>query len=457
MANININSTKAPAIAAELAVLQYFTGKVATDEFYFNSLVEFGTLQNDYYAKMGVASPRLGAFEAMGKELALANPGKVAGVTANPTAFFADAYNEMFGHAGGPDQVQHFVDQYNYFVGIYTNAGMSDVTTQAAGAALGQMLGFAVQEDGTPYNEGVENFLSDASDESITYGKSLFDYESDSIIVEVPVIVEVPGPTVYVPVPGPTVYVPVPGPTEYVPVDQPDPIFKTFDTIELGSSKFVNATAGDDGSGGLHFGDGTTPGTGMIVAHEIDLDGVTVMASLRPRQTDGYVYQPKDTVVDDNTITANYIVAAGTQQIATGSFADNATRSGQALAFQFGSEGESFAELYDAGYTAHIAFDLDPTAGINYTGGEYIGVVQLDGTLDFDNTSGGPDITDNGGNIYVAGNSTLYGFRPGGLANANDGNQFTDHFYWMKDGVEVVGVVTNVTLDTGNLDWLHQY
>lgn len=411
--------------APGLAISQFFLGVTPVDEAKFNSLADFVAMQETDYASRGAVDPQLAGYEALGRGFA-GDPAFASSLElgTDATSFFSTTYEEVFGRAGGADQVQHFVNQENYFKGIYTAAGLSDAdaAAQARGAALGQLIGHAVQDESTPYGQGVANFYADASDGTVAYGQSLF--------------------------------VPPAGPVE---VDTLDPNFATFDTIELGSSKFVNATAGDDGSGGLHFGDGTTPGTGMIVASEIDFDGVTVMASLRPRQTDGNVYQAKETFVSDNTITANYIAAAGTQQIATGSFADNATRTGQALSFQFGSEGASFAELYEAGYTAHIAFDLDASAGIDYVGAEYIGAVQSDGTLDFENTGTGPNITDNGGNTFVAGNSTLYGFRTGGLQNADDGNQFTDHFYWMKDGVEVVGVVMNVTLDTSNVSWLHEY
>lgn len=56
--------------------------------------------------------------------------------------------------------------------------------------------------------------VQQAADETSEYLQD----QVETIIVEVPVIVEVPGETVYVPVPGDTVYVPVPGETVYVPV-----------------------------------------------------------------------------------------------------------------------------------------------------------------------------------------------------------------------------------------------
>ncbi len=56
-----------------------------------------------------------------------------------------DAYSSVFGHAGSAAQVQHFVDQLNFYEGLYTASGVfgnaSNVDLLARGAVYGQMLG----------------------------------------------------------------------------------------------------------------------------------------------------------------------------------------------------------------------------------------------------------------------------------------------------------------------------
>ena len=98
----------------------------------------------------------------------------------NATDFFTTSYNDVFGHAGTADQVQHFVDQENYFKHIYTGAGLSaaDAASQARGAALGQLIGVAVEDGSTPYGLGVANFYGDAADGNFVYGKALSAYSA---------------------------------------------------------------------------------------------------------------------------------------------------------------------------------------------------------------------------------------------------------------------------------------
>lgn len=86
----------------------------------------------------------------------------------------------------------------------------------------------------------------------------------ETIIVEVPVIVEVPGNTVYVPVPGDTVYVPVPvpGPTVYVPTEPEHQVtFFLSQDLPLHSTKNY---AGVE----LGFGAGNLPTTYSYVVDE---------------------------------------------------------------------------------------------------------------------------------------------------------------------------------------------
>ena len=65
--------------------------------------------------------------------------------TAGDAKLVTDAFGSVFGHAGSAAQVQHFVDQLNFYEGIYTAAGVfgdaSNVDLLARGAVYGQMLG----------------------------------------------------------------------------------------------------------------------------------------------------------------------------------------------------------------------------------------------------------------------------------------------------------------------------
>ena len=166
--------------AAGMAVSQFFLG-ATPDETHFNDLSDFTTLQENYYAAHGAVDPQLAGYEAIGRSFASdpAFASKLA-LGTDATSYFATTYAGLFGHAGGAEQVQHFVDQENYFIHIFTNAGMSaeDAASQARGAALGQLIGFAVQDGTTSYGQGVANFYGDAADGNIVYGQSLFAYSS---------------------------------------------------------------------------------------------------------------------------------------------------------------------------------------------------------------------------------------------------------------------------------------
>lgn len=164
--------------AAGLAVSQFFLG-VTPDEAKFDSLSSFVTTQETYYAAHGAIDPQLAGYEAIGRSFAAdASFASSLSLATTATDYFTTTYNTVFGHAGSAGQIQHFVDQENYFKNIYTHAGLSlsDAGAQARGAALGQLIGFAVQDDTTPYGKGVANFYGDASDGNVAYGQSLFSY-----------------------------------------------------------------------------------------------------------------------------------------------------------------------------------------------------------------------------------------------------------------------------------------
>ena len=98
--------------------------------------------------------PSIYAFQALGVALAsgprfqdtFGPANAVYPVSTVGDVHFVDAaYVSVFGHAGTAAQIQHFVDQLNYFETLYTAARVfgstSNIDLLARGAIYGQMLG----------------------------------------------------------------------------------------------------------------------------------------------------------------------------------------------------------------------------------------------------------------------------------------------------------------------------
>lgn len=136
------------------------------DDAQLNILIEFTTPQYAYGQQIGVMSPSVYAFEALG--LALASTANLFQNTYGPSnsiypnttigdaQFVTDAYNDVFGHPGNSAQVQHFVTQLNFFEDIYTASGSfgsaANVNLSARSAIYGQMLGVRAEVD--PFGPG---------------------------------------------------------------------------------------------------------------------------------------------------------------------------------------------------------------------------------------------------------------------------------------------------------------
>jgi probable HAF family extracellular repeat protein len=120
-----------------------------------NILVAFTTSQYAYGQQIGVMDPVVYAYEALGVALAstathfentfgTSNPA-YPNSAAGDAQFAADSYASVFGHPGTSAQVQHFVDQLNFFEALYTASGSfgsaANVDLLARGAIYGQMLG----------------------------------------------------------------------------------------------------------------------------------------------------------------------------------------------------------------------------------------------------------------------------------------------------------------------------
>jgi hypothetical protein len=150
-----------PSASATIVYTAEFGSAPSASE--VNVLVEFLEPQFAFAQQIGVMDPAIYAFEALGVALASTavhfqntfgpnNPNYPAS-TVGDVLFVVDAYAHVFGHAGSAAQVQHFVDQVNYFEALYTAAGVfgsaSNIELLARGAIFGQMLGIESIPNGT--------------------------------------------------------------------------------------------------------------------------------------------------------------------------------------------------------------------------------------------------------------------------------------------------------------------
>ena len=100
---------------AALLISQIVLGKVPVNGAKLDSLAAFAQDQFDYYSSLGVARPELGPYEALGRgfastpEFAALSNGKEDG------QFVTDVYVLAFGNGPTSPQVQHFINQIEYF------------------------------------------------------------------------------------------------------------------------------------------------------------------------------------------------------------------------------------------------------------------------------------------------------------------------------------------------------
>ena len=117
-------------------------------------LVQFNSAQFAYGVQIQTQDPIVYVYSALGQALAEASDtGSTAfkstwGPIAIPSdaTFAVQAYANVFGVAGLPAQIQHFVDQLNFYESIYTASGAfgtdaNRIDLLARGAIFGQMLG----------------------------------------------------------------------------------------------------------------------------------------------------------------------------------------------------------------------------------------------------------------------------------------------------------------------------
>lgn len=129
-----------------------------------NLLADFNTIQYAYGHNIGVFSPKVYVYEALGLALAeqsdtgsMAFKSKYGPSTIwSDVTFVTQAYFDVFGVNPTTAQVQHFTDQVNFFKNLYIGSGAfgSDfirIDLLARGAVYGQMIGF--QAPGSPEPE----------------------------------------------------------------------------------------------------------------------------------------------------------------------------------------------------------------------------------------------------------------------------------------------------------------
>ena len=147
---------------AALLISQIVLGKVPASEQKLTDLTNFAQAQFNAYAAKGVAQPELGPYEALGRGFS-GTPefAAILAAAGSDGQFVTNIYVESFGTQPSAGQVQHFVDQINYFKGIYQAAGLSaaDATLQAHGAVLGQIVGTAALVQGGPLDTAAEIWL----------------------------------------------------------------------------------------------------------------------------------------------------------------------------------------------------------------------------------------------------------------------------------------------------------
>lgn len=143
-----------------------------------DALATFASNQFQYYSGQHVTSPELGPYEALGMGLSGTPQFAQRFSMLDDVTFVKLNYQAVFGRAATSDQVNHFEDQMDYFSDLYLGAGIaSDLAhLRARGAALGQMLGFAAQDQGNDFAIAAKAFLVDASDGEVAYGTSLMNW-----------------------------------------------------------------------------------------------------------------------------------------------------------------------------------------------------------------------------------------------------------------------------------------
>ncbi len=390
---------------AVLVVSNFFAGTTPLTDFDMSRLLSTIPTQEAAYAAAGSVDPQLAGYESLGRAFAAKYPGPTL-VDYTDDWFIVNTYGNAFGHDATPAQKQHFLDQESYFKSLYAGLGISDsdATIQARGVVIGQILAWAVREEGSRLNLAVDNATTSYLKGNFEYGKSVYDYAPDPIA---PVV-----------------------------IDKADVVAQSFGTIDA---------LHKNGGGGLLFGDGTTQAVGLQTVVD-PTSGWTIASGTSPRQSVEGNFRPDKVSFDGVTLTVDHRLPSGAQDDANGSQADNAARGANSWSFTFGNSKTTLAELVDAGNKMVIGIDQDGTAGVSRL--VLTSFKANDGTIDFKDSTGLIQITDSGGNANTVANSEQQNFfLAGGVAALTNGAQFSNSFeVFDANGVKIVGVIENWTL-----------
>ena len=164
-----------------LIVSSFVEGVIPATVARLESLSNFAEDQFLAYQERGVQNPSLGSYEALGLGFSVTTEFQDKYGALTEPAFILKAYADVFGRQATGAQADHFQAQIDYFEMLYAGAHIPEATAEmmAKGAALGQMLGFAVLEeaDKQPYLAQAQAFLADAADGVVTMGKPLAFYD----------------------------------------------------------------------------------------------------------------------------------------------------------------------------------------------------------------------------------------------------------------------------------------
>ena len=160
-----------------LIVANFVNGGTPATAAKLADLAAFAKLQYVAYQNQGVADPGLGPYEALGRGFAETAAFQTKYGAQSESVFISTSYKAVFGFDATVSQQKHFQDQIDYFEMIYVKANLSESQAEilAKGAVLGQMLGVATLQGPSthPYLLEATNFLIDASDGVVSYGKPL--------------------------------------------------------------------------------------------------------------------------------------------------------------------------------------------------------------------------------------------------------------------------------------------
>jgi S-layer protein len=131
---------------AAVAISAFVTGKTPTSD-KLDALKIEADKQVESYAKMGVANPALGAYEAFGKGFAETAEFKAKYSALSTTDFINSVYSEVFGNVPSAGAAANLAGQVAYFTELYTAAGLENAADLAKGAVLGQIVGYAFVTD----------------------------------------------------------------------------------------------------------------------------------------------------------------------------------------------------------------------------------------------------------------------------------------------------------------------